>query len=116
MRTVITLLSTLAFLIVVNVVDMTTASATAAEHKETVAYRLVNARTMHIDDDKTAQQYHKTLLNLGCESRLEGHAGHFDLTYRCPQWESAQFVNHQSAHKWERWLKSLGFEVSHRHN
>lgn len=88
----------------------------AAEHKEVVAYRLVNTKTMHVDDQSGAQQYQATFNNLGVETRLDGHAGHYDLTYRCPKWESAQFSDHQSAHKWEAWLKSLGFEVAHRHD
>ena len=87
----------------------------AAAHQEIVAYRLVNAKTMHVDDAATARQYEAALKNLGCETRLDGHAGHFDLTYRCSQWQSAQFASHDAAHKWQHWLASLGFEVSHRH-
>ena len=115
MRTTITSFFTIAFLMAAVSAAMTQQSV-AAEHKEVVAYRLVQAKTMHLDDEASAQQYRQTLLNLGCEARLSGHAGHFDLVYRCPKWESAQFASHQSAHKWERWLKSLGFEVVHRHN
>ncbi len=115
MRTTITSFFTIAILMAVGSVAMTKQSA-AAEHKEVVAYRLVQTKTMHLDDEPSAQQYRKTLLNLGCEARLSGHAGHFDLAYRCPEWESAQFASHQSAHKWERWLRSLGFEVVHRHD
>ena len=107
--------SALALLMLTGIFGVATESF-AAENKEIVAYRLVDAKTMHIDDEKVAQQYKATFTNLGVETRLDGHAGHYDLTYRCPKWESAQFGDHQSAHKWEAWLKSLGFEVAHRHD
>jgi hypothetical protein len=87
----------------------------AAAHAEIVAYRLVNAKTMHLDTAASAQQYEAALKNLGCETRLDGHAGHFDLTYRCSQWQTAKFDSHDAAHKWQDWLASLGFEVSHQH-
>ena len=115
MRTKIASLLTLTVLTLAGIVGAS-AQSDAAEHKEIVSYRLVTAKTMHVDDQQSAQQYQKTFANLGVETKLDGHAGHFDLTYRCPNWESAQFTDHQSAHKWERWLKSLGFEVAHRHD
>lgn len=93
-----------------------TEPATAAGHKEIVAYRLINAKSMHIDQQAAAQQYKNALDNLGCETSLGSHGGHFDLTYRCPNWQSAQFVDHQTAHKWQAWLQGLGFEVAHRHD
>ena len=86
-----------------------------AQQKEIVVYRLTSARTMHLENSATAQQYQAALKQLGCETQLEVHQGHFDLTYRCPQWESAQFESHAAAHKWHAWLASLGFEVTHRH-
>lgn len=69
---------------------------------------------MHLDE-KTAKSYDQSLKNLGCESKLGGDGGHFDVTYRCPQWRAKEFDGHEAAHKWEKWLKSLGFETGHAH-
>jgi hypothetical protein len=89
-------------------------SADAAD-KPQVRYRLTAQRTMHLDDQATAQQYQKSLQKLGCEVSVNAHGGHFDLKYRCPQWRRAEFDNEQKAHQWQNWLKSLGFETAHEH-
>jgi hypothetical protein len=109
MRTIV--LATVA----VTLAGVVTAHNAHAAHKEVVTYRLVKQKTIHLDDMKAAQGYHKTLSDLGCESKLNGHTGHFDLTYRCPNWREVELDNHDSAHKWEKWLKSLGFETGHNH-
>ena len=90
------------------------APAQAAE-KQVVEYRLTQQRTIHLDDEKTARQFHSTLQQLHCESKLDIHDGHIDLTYRCRDWRRVEFNNHATAHKWERWLKALAFEVRHIH-
>ena len=89
--------------------------APAAEHREIVSYRLEIAKTMHFDNQATATQYQSAFEQLGVQTRVDGHGGHIDLTYQCPQWQSAQFADHATAHKWQDWLQSLGFEVRHRH-
>jgi hypothetical protein len=86
-----------------------------AAEKTSVQYRLTKAKTMHLDDEKTAKSYVQTFKKLGCESKLGSHAGHFDLTYKCPKWRKAEFDGHDAAHKWQKWLKSLGFETKHAH-
>jgi hypothetical protein len=68
-----------------------------------------------LDDKAIAQSYDRSLRRLGCEVRLNGHAAHYDLTYRCPKWRTAQFDNEDAAHQWQNWLKSLGFETAHQH-
>ncbi|REJ65017.1 MAG: hypothetical protein DWQ31_19730 [Planctomycetota bacterium] len=82
---------------------------------EVVQYRLVQPRTVHLDDEASARNYDKTLRELGCASQLGGHNGHFDLTYQCPQWRQLELADHASADKWQEWLASLGFEVGHKH-
>ena len=67
------------------------------------------------DDAATAKSYAQSLKKLGCDHRLDGHAGHFDLTMNCPKWRDAEFPDHGAAHKWQDWLKSLGFETKHEH-
>ncbi len=91
------------------------ADAAHGAEKAVVQYRLAKQKTMHLDDEKTAKSYHQSLKNLGCESKLGGHGGHFDLTYRCPKWRQAEFDGHDAARQWQSWLKKLGFETAHKH-
>ncbi len=91
------------------------ADAAYAAEKVVVQYRLTKQKTTHLDDEKTARSYDQSLKNLGCESKLGGHGGHFDLTYRCPKWRQAEFDGHDAAHQWQKWLKKLGFETAHKH-
>ena len=88
--------------------------ALAAEN-EVVAYRLAKERAMHLDDEKTARHYEASLKKLGCNVRVAGHAGHFDLVYSCPTWRKTAFETHSLAHGWQGWLKSMGFETKHQH-
>ena len=90
-------------------------NAASAAEKAVVKYRLVQQKTIHLDDEKTARSYEQSLKKLGCESKLGSHGGHFDLTFRCPKWRQAAFDGHDEAHKWQNWLKSLGFETAHAH-
>jgi len=89
----------------------TVANAVYAAEKAVVQYRLTKQKTMHLDDEKTAKSYDQSLKKLGCESKLGGHGGHFDLTYRCPKWRSAEFDGHDAAHQWQNWLKTSGFDT-----
>lgn len=91
------------------------AIAGTADAGEIVHFRLVRARTIELSDQATANSYSRTLTQLGCEQRLDGHEGHFHLTMRCPTWRQTEFADHDMAHKWEAWLQSLGFEVRHDH-
>ncbi|QDU98688.1 hypothetical protein [Lignipirellula cremea] len=90
-------------------------SSAEAAGKEVVQYRLTEQRTLHLDDAKVAKQYHETMQQLGCETQLDDHGGHVDLTYRCREWREVDFPDHAAAHKWESWLKALRFEVNHTH-
>ena len=94
--------------------DTTISGAEAAE-KAVVQYRLTKQKTLHLDSEKAAKGVLQSLKNLGCETKLGSHNGHFDLTYRCPKWRSAEFDGHDAAHKWQAWLKKLGFETAHKH-
>ena len=82
---------------------------------EVVKFRLPKEKTVHLKDESTAKSYAQSLKKLGCDHRLDGHAGHFDLTMNCPKWRDAEFPDHSAAHKWQDWLKSLGFETKHEH-
>jgi hypothetical protein len=93
---------------------LATQSASASE-RAVVQYRLVKQKRIHVDGEKKAKAYHQSLKKLGCESKLGRHGGHFDLTFRCPKWRSAEFDTHKVAHQWQKWLTSLGFETAHKH-
>jgi hypothetical protein len=82
---------------------------------ETLAYRLPQWKELHFDDAQKAQQHMQAVQKLGCDARQGAHAGHIDVTYRCPEWKSIDVVNHELAHQWEGWLKGAGFDVSHGH-
>lgn len=82
---------------------------------EIVGYRLAKTTTIHLDDANQAKSFEASLRKLGVQTRLENHNGHSDLTMSCPQWREAEFPDHATAHKWQDWLKSLGFETKHSH-
>ncbi len=89
-------------------------TASGAE-QEVLKYRLVKAKTLHLDDEATAKSYIKSLKSLGCESKVANHGGHFDLSIQSMPWREASFSSHAAVTKWEKWLKSLGFETRHEH-
>jgi hypothetical protein len=91
------------------------ADAANAADKAVLKYRLAKQKTVHLNDEKIAKGHDQSLKKLGCESKLGGHGGHFDLTYRCVEWREAAFDGHDEAHRWQKWLQSLGFETAHTH-
>lgn len=84
----------------------------AAEPIE-VAYRLTKTKIAEIDDTSKANKLVKILKQLGCEVKQEDHGVHTDISYRCPKWRTLTLKTDDSAHKWEKWLKSQGFETEH---
>ena len=80
-----------------------------------VQFRLLRWESAHLHDSQEAATAHAALAKIGCETRQEQHDDHFDLHYRCPQWRAIQVTSDDAAHKWEGWLRDLGFETSHRH-
>ncbi len=82
---------------------------------ETIAFNLPNWKTLHFDDAKKATQHADMVKKIGCEFKQGSHAGHIDVSYRCPQWRTMQVANHQLAEQWLTWLKGSGFDVSHGH-
>jgi hypothetical protein len=80
-----------------------------------VAFRLAETKTSHFDDPQKAEQHREVLEKLGCEVSQGSHAGHIDLTYRCPKWRALPVASEDLAHQWEKWLKDAGFETLHGH-
>ena len=86
-----------------------------AAQKEVVSYRLKEWKTVEFEDAKKAKTHYDTIKKLGCEVKQNEHAGHIDVTYRCPEWKQIALKSHSDAHKWEKWLKASGFETKHAH-
>jgi hypothetical protein len=80
-----------------------------------VQFRLSKWKTMHFDETPKAEAQLATLKKLGCEVKAGEHSGHIDVTYRCPEWKSLTVETDEGAHKWEKWLRTCGFETSHAH-
>ncbi len=107
--------STVLLAVAFTVVSMLGVQSASAAGKPLVKYRLTVKKTIHLGDRAAAEGCEKSLKNLGCDVQLHAHGGHFDLTYHCPQWRQAEFDSEAAAHKWQNWLKSLGFETAHQH-
>ena len=82
--------------------------------KELVSYRLEKWKTTHSEGDK-ADKLVGTLKKLRCEVEVGSHGGHMDVNYCCPKWQQIALKSHEEAHRWEAWLKKLGFETQHAH-
>lgn len=82
---------------------------------ETLAFQLSQWKEMHFDDALKASQHLETVRKLGCEVKQGNHAGHIDVSYRCPEWKSLTVKDHALAEQWAGWLKGSGFDVSHCH-
>ena len=81
----------------------------------TIAYRLTRAKTIHFDDQQTADKHLEVVKRLGCEASSEMHEGHPDVTYRCPEWKSLTVESDKLAHQWQSWLIASGFQTLHGH-
>jgi G:T/U-mismatch repair DNA glycosylase len=99
----------------VMIVGSFVSDAAVAAHREVVGYRLRNWKTIHFDDARKADDRYRTLRKLGCEATKDAHAGHIDVTYRCPRWRELSLRSHRAAHRWEDWLRAAGFETVHKH-
>ena len=104
---------TLALLVVSGLLISSVTAEAAA--KEVVRFRLVDWRSIHLDDEKKANEITVTLKKLGCEAGGHSHGDHIDLRYRCVKWRSITVKDHSQAHQWEKWLKTLKFETKHEH-
>ena len=62
-------------------------AAQAPPAESTIAYRLVEPKTMHFEDPQKYAAHTDQVQKLGCEVAKNEHAGHGDVTYRCPKVE-----------------------------
>lgn len=110
-----TKLSKITPLLLLAALAWTFTSSTQAAEKELVDYRLPKWKRKHMHDTKKADMLVETLKKLGCEVKKHAHGNHFDVAYRCPEWRRITLDSHSTAHRWESWLKSVGFETRHQH-
>lgn len=85
------------------------------EKAASVAYRLTERRTTHVDDPAEASQLVDTFKKLGCEATIDDHGRHLDVSFRLSVWKSITLKSEENAHRWEDWLKKNGFETIHAH-
>ncbi|MEO8495919.1 MAG: hypothetical protein ABI614_12665 [Planctomycetota bacterium] len=86
-----------------------------ADSLEKVDFRLMEWKSFHFDEADQAKQYYETFKGIGCECKQDTHGDHFDVSFRCPKWQSLTLKSHTEAHKWEAFLKKAGFETKHEH-
>ncbi|MEZ6092135.1 MAG: hypothetical protein R3C05_29850 [Pirellulaceae bacterium] len=82
---------------------------------EEVTYRIVDWKSVHLENQGQVAELKAMLQGLGCELKTTEHAGHTDLNFRCPQWKHIEVGSHDVATVWEKWLQKTGFEVKHMH-
>lgn len=98
----------------VTAITMGMGVAEAAE-KFTVTYRCAKWKTVHFEESEKAKVHYDTVKKLGCEVKQDDHGGHIDVSYRCEKWREIALKDHEATHRWEKWLKSAGFETKHTH-
>jgi hypothetical protein len=86
-----------------------------AKGPEAVEFRLVTWKRIHGDGSDNERRLIATLKKLGCEVRLDQHAGHSDIAFRAPTWRDVHVANHAQADQLMNWLKQNGFETHHEH-
>ncbi len=87
----------------------------AGTQKATVKFRLVTARTVHLDDMVQAKQIVNTLEMIGCNIKTNQHGDHMDATFSCPEWVTIEVPTDANSHAWQKWLNESGFETQHSH-
>ncbi len=98
-----------------SVLVLTCGPASAQEGKESIAFRLKEWKSRHFDSVEEAEQQVQTLKKLGCETMVEQHSGHTDVTFRAVRWTDISTDTHEAADRWEQWMISNGFQTLHGH-
>ncbi len=86
-----------------------------AKGPEAVEFRLVGWKQIHGQGGQEEKTLIDTLKKVGCDVRVEQHAGHSDISYRAPIWRDIHLADHKTADQWMNWLKANGFETQHEH-
>lgn len=91
-------------------------SASAAEVSESVAYRAKEWKSLHVENEASTQRTIDILKKLGCETKLNQHGDHTDITFRSVEWKEITLETHENADRWEQWFMKNGFESVHGHD
>ena len=81
----------------------------------TVSYRLPENQHAHLHDAAEAAQIVSIFKMLGCNVETSDHNGHLDLSVACQEWITMGVESEDTAHQWQAWLDSNGFETKHTH-
>lgn len=95
--------------------SMTALPAADSNAKELVRYQLETWKAVHVDSADDVKKLVSTFKKLRCEVTTHSHGNHTDVRYRCPKWQELSTKDHETAHKWETWLKKYGFKTTHEH-
>ena len=101
---------------VVAIFAIASASVSAAESSESVAYRAKEWKSMHVENDADIQRTIDILKKLGCETKVDQHNGHTDVSFGSPEWKEVTLDSHENADQWEQRLTRNGFQTLHGHN
>jgi len=101
--------------LVLAVAAIVTQSNVHAAKKYYVDFRSVQWKTAHYNNPQVAEERFKTLQSLQCDVQKFAHNGHTDVKYRQAKWRVLSFDTDEEAHKWQHWLKTMGFETRHEH-
>lgn len=88
----------------------------STEAAESIAYRLPEWHEQHFEDPAKAELHLQTVKNLKCEAKKVDDAGHEDIVYLAPKWQSLELATDELAHQWADWLQVAGFEMVHGHS
>ena len=100
----------------VAVFAIASASISAAESGESVAYRAKEWKSLHVENEADTQRTIDMLKKLGCETKVDQHSGHTDVSFRSPEWKEVTLDSHENADRWEQWLTRNGFQTLHGHD
>ncbi len=68
------------------VLSIASSVATASESGESVAFRSKEWQSLHAKDDVDADKTLAMLRKLGCETKVDNHGDHSDVTFRSVEW------------------------------
>ena len=100
---------------ILAVFSMLSATANASEIAESVAFRSREWQSLHAKDATDADKTLATLRKLGCETKIDNHGDHSDISFRSVEWREVTLESHENADRWEQWLNKNGFETLHGH-
>ena len=101
---------------ILAVLTISCSAASAAEGEESVAFRAKEWQSLHSRNDADAEKTIAMLKKLGCETRLDEHGDHADISFRCIEWRAVTLETHENADRWEQWLSKNGFQTLHGHS